>query len=805
MPDEFSYLCNGFNKTIIMKKLLLFLAGILIPLAGLLAQGEISKPIVIHAAYFDVSPPLRDMVKMGPGQVDMAWKDGVVKNNLYPFGRPKDDDSDAMDPLRQTWFGSHPTDTTIVNFQGLSGNGSICPPDTYGEVGPNHYFQCVNVSYQIFNKSGGSVLGPALNKTIWNGFPGPWQNSNDGDAVVVYDEQANRWLFSQFALPSFPNGPFYEMVAVSTTPDPTGTWYRYAFTFSDMPDYPKIGVWPDAYYMTINRFTSGSTNYTGTGTIAMDRATMLAGTPNATMVMFTLTAGNEAYCLLPADCDSDFPPAGTPCYVAYLNDGPDRIGIYEFHVDWANTANSTFTMGIKLPVTAFSGYVNGIPQKNTTVKVDDMSGRLMFRLPFRKFSDHWSMVANATINAGSGIAGIRWFEMQKTTGNWSIYQEGTYSPDANYRWMGSIAMDSSGNIALGYSISSDNMFPSIRYTGRLYSDPLGQMTIQESGIMNGGGSQTNTWSGTPSRWGDYSGMTVDPSAPATFWYTQEYYSSMSSASWKTRVASFSFANLLSVTATATPPSVCLGDPTQLNVTATGGSGTYTYSWTSIPPGFTSNIQNPVATPTQTTKYIAAVNDGTQTRTDTVDVPVSTLPVVYAGPDTTYPVSVPLFPTYGTASNYASILWTTSGDGHFNIDTVAACLYYPGPGDKANGVVTLTLTAQAIAPCTGEVADEAEIYLTPFPGIPDDQINSFGLTLVPNPTGGIVILNLTGLNGFETTVTVNTLQGKFVYHDLIGAGSLTANRILDLSGFPAGIYLVRVHSQLGTLVQKLILM
>jgi len=788
-----------------MKRVFFLLLGMIISAGSLIAQGDISRPIVVKAAYFDVSPPLRDMVQMDPGEIDRTWKDGVVKNNLYPFGRPTGDDPDGIDPTLQTWFGPHPTDTTIQNFAGVSGSGSLVPPDTDGDVGPDHYFQCVNLSYQIFNKSGTSLLGPALNKSIWNGFPGPWQNSNDGDAIVLYDEEADRWLFSQFALPNYPNGPFYEMVAISQTGDPTGTWYRYAFSFPDLPDYPKFGVWHDGYYMSMNRFAGGSLNYLGTGAVAFDRDAMLAGDPNAEMVLFTLSAGNDAFSLLPADCDSEFPPSDTPEYFIYLNDGPDRFGIYEFTVDWNNTSNSTFMLAGYLPVTNFSGYISGgVPQKNTNVKLDAIAGSLMFRLPFRKFNDHWSIVANATVNAGGGVAGIRWWELRKTTGDWDIYQESTYSPDIHYRWMGSIAMDSSGNIALGYSVSSSTLFPSIRYTGRMHCDPLGQMTIDESGIANGGGSQTNTWSGTPSRWGDYSAMVVDPAAEATFWYTQEYYTNMSSASWKTRIGSFSFTEYMCVDAWSEDSVVCIGDQTQLYSSASGGTGTYTYAWTSIPPGFTSNQQNPFASPTEDTKYVVEVDDGNATKNDTVLVMVNTMPDIYAGPDTTYSTTVPLFPTFGTASSFSSLLWTTSGDGTFNNDTVAACLYTPGPGDISNGVVTLTLTAQPLAPCSGQVQDEAVVHFDPFIAVPEEMGEPFSLKLMPNPTNGMVTMNLQGLNGFETAVSITTMQGKFIYRELIGTGRQSVTKRIDLSGYPSGIYLVKIRNQQGTIVNKLVI-
>ena len=484
------------------------------------AQTDVSGPFVSYPVYFDVSPPLRDMVKMNNDKVDMTWKDGVVKNNfIRPVSNRPQPDPDFVDALRQALNGTIVTDTTIANFDGVPANNGVCPPDTDGDVGPNHYFAVVNLKYSVYSKTGSLLFGPANNSSVWSGMP---NNSNDGDAIVLYDEAADRWLFTQFSLPNYPNGPYYMMLAVSQTPDPTGAWHRYQYSFTTMPDYPKFGVWHDGYYMSVNRFNS-SGYYQGVGAVVFERDKMLTGDPSAAMIQFTLSSGNEAYSMLPSDCDSDLPPAGTPNYFAYLNDGPDRIGIYKFTTDWTTTTNSTFLLGENIPVASFSGYITGgIPQKGTSVKVSDMAGRLMNRLAYRQFTDHWSMVACATVNVGSNIAGVRWWELRKDTPTapWYKYQEGTYSPDNNYRWMGSIAIDADNNIALGYSISSTTMYPSIRYTGRLAGDPLGEMTIAESGIINGGGSQTNTWSGNPSRWGDYSRMSCDPTSPNTFWYTQ---------------------------------------------------------------------------------------------------------------------------------------------------------------------------------------------------------------------------------------------------------------------------------------------
>jgi len=590
--QNFHYLYTKFHKFYCMKKQFLLFVALILIAATTYSQQEASKPIVISATYFDISPPLRDLIKTLPSKADASWKDGVVKNffNHERF-RPVDtDDPLATDPNIQRIPGPRAPDSVQQSFDGVPNPQGYVPPDTDGDVGPNHYFQVVNCSAAIYSKTGTLLMGPFPNSSIFSGLP---NNSNDGDGIVLYDEAADRWVFSQFSLPNFPNGPFFEMVAVSQTPDPTGSWYRYQFQFTDMPDYPKLGVWPDGYYMSCNRFSAGSTNYMGTGAAALNREKMLTGDASANMVYFTLPASNEAYGLLPSDCDGTFPATGTPNYFTYMNDGPDRLGMYAFHVDWVNTGSSTYTQHALLTVNAFNSNIpGGIAQKNTSVKLATLSDRLMFRLQFRTFADHFSMVTSHAVNVGSNIAGMRWYELRKEgTNPWVIYQQGTYSPDIHSRWMGSVAMDSSGNMALGYSISSTTKFPSIYYTGRMANDPLGEMTIQEGVIKEGGGSQTNTWSGTPSRWGDYSSMNVDPSEPSKFWYTQEYYQTTTGSAWKTRIGSFtlsaatSYALSGTIKYPATTPTALAGITvtlknsagTVLGTTTTNASGSYSFS------------------------------------------------------------------------------------------------------------------------------------------------------------------------------------------------------------------------------------
>ncbi|MGA2823667.1 MAG: T9SS type A sorting domain-containing protein [Bacteroidales bacterium] len=783
-----------------MKKILYLFIGFLFLVNTSQAQNtktNMGKPIIIKASYFDVSPPLRDIVQNPNVKVDKTWKEGIVinKSNVHSSDSSFTN-AFVKDPIRQNFFGKTQADTTIQNYEGIPMTIYL-PPDTDGDVGPNNYFQEVNVRFAIYDKNGNKLIGPLNNSSIFSGMP---NNSNDGDGIVLYDQNADRWLFSQFSLPNYPNPPSYEMVAISQTGDPTGSWYRYQFTFSDeIPDYPKLAGWGDAYYMTIRRGNGGGIV---PAVVAMERTKMIAGDPAPTMIMFNLPSeGNLA-----ADCDSDFPPDGTPCPICLLTNGSSAsIKLYEFHTDWDTTTNSTLNLAATIPISPFSSWGwtwHDIPQKGTSVGVDAFSRKfIMHRMPFRKFSDHWSMLLNTTVKLDAPVhSGIRWMELRNSGSGCSLYQEGTYAPDSNYRWMGSIAMDTAGNIALGYSISSSTMFPSIRYTGRMSCDPLGVMTIAERGIYNGGGSQTDN----SGRWGDYSAMVADPTVFGKFWYTQEYYQSTAGANWKTRIASFSFADILNIHATATPSTICSGQQSQLNVIVTGGSGTYTYSWTSIPQGDTSTQQNPLVTPTITTKYIVAVNDGTITKTDTTTVTVTSPPAAYAGPDTTYANTVPLFIVSGTASSYSSVKWLTSGDGYFNIDTVLTSLYYPGPVDRNNGGVDLTLQAYPNVPCTDTATDVVHITLTFPAGISDNSSDVFGTTISPNPTNGLFTLVVHGIRNAEARITITDLAGKEIYSENGNASTNNLTKEINLAGYPKGTYFVKVLTDQHSTTNKLVL-
>ncbi|MEO8287760.1 MAG: hypothetical protein ABI670_15130 [Chloroflexota bacterium] len=497
------------------------------------AQGAVvdAPPFEVGtAAYYDVSPPLRDIPAIayekpnGVREMPEPGGDNMAGKPLPPVD----------DPVVQSSFGDLTSvmPATSRNFEGLNNRNGVYPPDTNGDVGPNHFVQMVNLSLQVFNKSGASVYGPVNANTIWSGFGGSCQTRNDGDPVVLYDSMADRWLVSQFTAAN----PYGECVAISTSPDPTGSYYRYFFQFSTTVfyDYPHLGVWPDGYYLGANRF-SGNT-YSGPAAIVMNRSRMLQGL-SATYQAFNASSSYGTF--LPSDLDGPtLPPAGAPNY--FMSRGTNALNLFKFHVDWTTTSNSTFTGPTTLATAAFNQLCTTtrscIPQPGTTVKLDGLGDRLMFRLAYRNFGSRESLVLNHSVNAGSGVAGVRWYEVRSPGSSPTIYQQGTYSPDSTNRWLGSVAMDGQGNMAMVYSASSSSVSPSIRFTGRLATDALGTMPQGESTLIAGTGSQT----GTGSRWGDYAMMTIDPTDDCTFWMTTEYIQTTGTANWQTRIGAFKF-------------------------------------------------------------------------------------------------------------------------------------------------------------------------------------------------------------------------------------------------------------------------
>jgi len=524
-----------------------------------------------------------------------------------------------------------------VGFDGVGeGNGQFVydvthsPPDTVGEAGLTQYVQWVNPSFAIFDKTNGNLLyGPAGGNTIWTGFGGPCETRNDGDPMVQYDQLADRWIMTQFALQS---GNYMQCVAVSQSADATGAWYRYAFSYSQFPDYPKLAVWPDGYYITFNMF-SGQT-FTGGQVCAYDRAKMLNGL-SATQICRTV--GNSS--LLASDLEGKtLPPAGRPNYVMSRG-GSTTLNLWRFIPNFTN-GTAVFTGPTSINVSAFTAACskNCVPQPASTQLLDALGDRLMYRLSYRNLGNREALLVNHSVVAEATI-GVRWYEINITNDSPSIRQQSTYAPaDGQYRWMGSVAMDKIGNIALGYSIGSSTQRPSIRFAGREATDPLNTLST-DSSLQDGTGSQQPNLS----RWGDYSTMSIDPVDDCTFYYTSEYLKTDGTWNWSTRVGTFKFPSCappppaLSLSATPASRTITQGQSTTFQATVTpqnGYSGTGSFAVTGLPAG---------ATPTFTP---ATYSNGNGSST----LSISTAPDVTTG---TYPLTITATDTNGTPTQTAS--------------------------------------------------------------------------------------------------------------------------------------------------------
>jgi hypothetical protein len=430
-----------------------------------------------------------------------------------------------------------------INIDGHAFTG-VNPPDVTGDVSKDHYIQAVNsadgTEYTIYNKADGSVeAGPFLLSDL-----GGEDVIGLGDPIVLYDQLADRWLLTEFT--KRPVNAVH--VYVSKTDDPlTGGWNHYRFDTPRFPDYPKFGLWPDAYYMTSNEND-------GPAVYALERAKMLAGDPQATMQRFLPDelSGFGFQALTPTDLDgATAPPAGSAFYVMRHRDdeahnvgsnvvGQDFLEMYELRIDWANPANSTLIGPKSLSIADFDSDLNGLtafscfPQMGSDIRLDPLREVIMHRMPYRNFGTHETIVGSFVTDVdGTDHGGVRWFELRKVAGgDWVVHQEGTYAPDGHSRWMSSIAMDGSGNIAMAFNVSSASMFPSLRYAGRLASDPMGIMPRGERTLIAGSAPNASN------RYGDYSSLSVDPADDHLFWFTGEYNPA---SNWSTRIGTFRFA------------------------------------------------------------------------------------------------------------------------------------------------------------------------------------------------------------------------------------------------------------------------
>ncbi|MGB5175725.1 MAG: hypothetical protein WBQ30_13390, partial [Thermoanaerobaculia bacterium] len=518
-----------------------------------------------QAIRHDTSPPLRDMAI--PAAPFTGLSKEVPLMEKPDFG--KDPSLAEPDGGLQSAFAPSfaPTPSPSLSVPGLSEQDnrdtvgfSVVPPDTNGDIGLDEnsnriYIQYINSVWGVFDVTGSLTAGPFTGNSFWVGFGGFCEANNDGDPVVLYDDTAGRWFFSQFSV-----NQGIQCVAVSTTSDPLGPYHRYEFvvTPGGANDYPKLGVWDDgttgssgqsAYTFTTRDFGGAGGSFS-VGAGVMERDAMLVGAP-ASFIKF-INPCSAADCVegqLPPHLAGPTPPAGTcPTYWtavdAAFDDSPYANDGYRNHtlcVDWANLPSSTYTEGpFVVAGSNFDRFINTISPVNGGEALDSLAFFTMYRAQYRWFGDNARVVLNTTVDAGGERAGIRWAETRSTDGDsgWFLQQDGTFAPDDGIeRWMGSIAQDQDGNIALGYSATSGSLFPSVRYTSRMAGDAAGTMPGGEVSCHEGTGAQV----GSSGRWGDYSSMSVDPTDDCTFWYTQEYYQTTGSFDFNTRICRFGFA------------------------------------------------------------------------------------------------------------------------------------------------------------------------------------------------------------------------------------------------------------------------
>jgi len=533
------------------------------PLIGLVAKPTVPYELESEESFSEENAPERE----GAGAADEE-----SRNATLPKIKGAQAKSDLVSQSNNKGVGTAAVQlmpATATSWNGVGANG-YAPPDTSMDVSPSQVLQISNVKMQAWDKAGNTILSARATNSVFVGFGGLCETTNDGDATAVYDRLNNRWVISQFAVTGA-NGssrPYLQCVAVSATSDLLGSWNRYSFAYSVFPDYPKLAVWPGTYYTTFNGF-AGGTRFSGAIVCGYNMAAMLAGLP-ATQACKTLTAD---YSLLVAGVEGSIaPPAGTPAYAASLST-TSSLNSYRVSTDWTGAGVITMTGPTSIAVSPYAQACGGgacIPQSGTTNVLDSLADRLMYRYVYRNLNGKTSLLVSHSVTS-NGLSAVRWYEFQDTaataTSTPTVFQQGTFDGGTTHRWMPSISSDKNGNIALVYSSSSSTTFPSIATTGRLVTDPVGTMPQAESIVFAGLGSQT----GTLQRWGDYAATVVDPGNNCSFWVSSEYQPANGSFNWATRILSFNYPSCSAAPLAAAPS-------TPAAPTAIAATGQATISW-----------------------------------------------------------------------------------------------------------------------------------------------------------------------------------------------------------------------------------
>lgn len=768
-----------------MKKITLFLAGFSLCF-GVNSQ-ETPQIVPSTTTYttctdFHITKPLSELAKEKPYVMKKEKEESKDREHRIPqtFVYSAEDGPEyGEDPLvRQTEMGErNPANKApIKNWAGQT--SPYRPSDPSGAAGPNHFVQCINASpFKVFDKSNGANLLTVDLGTLWTP-----DISSEGDPIVMYDRYADRWFIAQFGAPA----KIY--IAISTTADPTGSYYTYTFNSAQFPDYLKFSIWENGYYMTSNQ---------GARMYAFERDQMLIGNSSARSVTATFTAGNNSgfYCPLSADADAGLPTAGTPLpFFAYSENAwgggqVDGVKIWNMTVTWGATPAASITGPTTVATSAFdASYDSGwddVSQSGTSQKLDGIGGVPTYRAQWRSWSGYNTVLLNWGVKISSTQRSIRWVELRQDQSNstWSLYQEGTYTPDAQTRWIGSIAMDDNGSIGLAYCRSSSSSFPSLCYTGRLSSDPLGTMSFSETVAIAGSSAETSG-----NRYGDYSQLSLDPDG-ITFWHTGEYTGASNTT--MTRVYSFQLpTSTIAAVASASSDSdnkICAGQSVTFTATPTNGGTAPTYQWqingsdvngatsatyttTTLGNGdvvtcvMTSNLSGVTGNPATSTPI-------TITYVGTPTASISGDNTFCAGTSETFLVSTS---NSGTSPSYQ---WQLNGS---NVGT-STTMYTSS--SFANGDVLTCSYTSTCGSVTTVNSNSITMVVTALPATPTISVN--GLVLTSSTTSG----NQWYLNGIAITGATNqtyTCTANGMYTVVVTSGGCTSATSSQTSVTTVGI-------------------